>query len=150
MAEYRDLFESIRLAGAQLAAIAVDEPATSEALRQELQLPFLILCDTSKKVISAWGIFRAAKGGIAQPSVFVVDPDLRVRFHSVDKDAARVPARTVVDFLLAGMQSAPVPARRRIVFPSLIDCFRAARNTLRRSFTKDSGKKSSRAITDRR
>lgn len=133
MAEYRDRYESIRKAGADIAAVAVDEPAPSEAVRQELGLPFPILCDTRRELITAWGLLNAGeKGGIAKPAVFVIDRERRVRFRSVDRDAVRVPAGAVLEFLLSGMaKTMPERGLRRLAIPLFADWFRALRNTVR-------------------
>jgi peroxiredoxin len=133
LAEYRDLYESFRKAGADLAAIAADEPGCSEAVRQELGLPFPILCDTRRELISAWDLLNAReKGGIAKPAVFVIDRERRVRFASVDREAVRVPAAAVLEFLLGGMtKTMPERGLRRLSLPLITDWFRALRNTFR-------------------
>jgi peroxiredoxin len=133
LAEYRDLHESFRRAGTDLAAIAVDEPRRSEAVRQELGLPFPILCDTRRELISAWDLLNAReKGGIAKPAVFVIDRERRVRFASVDRDAVRVPGAAVLEFLLGGMtKTMPERGLRRLSIPLFADWFRALRNTFR-------------------
>lgn len=115
-----------------MVAIAVDPSEKAEAVRRELHLPFPILCDTSREVVQQWKIFNEReKGGIARPAVFVVDRDLTVRFQSVDTDAARVPARTVLLFLREGMPESAIPPHRRLTIPRLVDWLRAVRNALR-------------------
>jgi peroxiredoxin len=131
LAEYRERYDEIRRSGANVAALSVDEPARSEAVRQELQLPFPILCDTARKVVTDWGLLKREKGGIARPAVFVIDRDMRVLFASLDNDATRVPTDTVVGFLLSGKPAGPLQARRSLVIPRLTDWSRAIRNTLR-------------------
>ncbi|MGH9395615.1 MAG: hypothetical protein ACRD18_02020, partial [Terriglobia bacterium] len=86
-----------------------------------------ILCDTQRGVVTAWGILNEKeRGGIAVPSVFIIDRDLQVRFASVDRMAARVPASAVANFLISGMQPARAATRHR-VFPHLKDWLRALR-----------------------
>jgi peroxiredoxin Q/BCP len=132
LAEYRDRYEKIRRSGANVAALSVDEPERSEAVRQQLQLPFPILCDTARKIVTEWGLLnQREKGGIARPAVFVIDRDMRVLFASLDNDVTRVPTDTVVSFLLSEMPASPSKARRSLVIPRLTDWFRAIRNTLR-------------------
>ncbi len=131
MAEYRDRYDEIRSSGANVAALSVDESARSEAVRRELQLPFPILCDTARKVVTEWGLLMREKGGIARPAVFVIDRDMRVLFASLDNDAARVSTDTVVGFLLSGKPAGPLKARRSLIIPRPTDWFRAIRNTLR-------------------
>ena len=131
MAEYRDLYERIRNAGADVAGVAVDPPERSEAVRQQLRLQFPILCDTQRQVVREWGIFNAEeKGGLAKPAVFVVDRDCRIRFRSADETAMRIPAAAVVDFVAAGMQATPI-TRRRMGVPHPNEWVRALRNAVR-------------------
>jgi peroxiredoxin len=100
LAEYRDQYQKIRMAGGDVAAIAVDEPERSESVRQGLKLPFPILCDTRREVVKTWGVFNAGeKGGIAVPALFIVGPDLKIRFVSRDEVRKRVSAATIAEFL---------------------------------------------------
>jgi peroxiredoxin len=132
LAEYRDQYDEIRRSGANVAALSVDEPTRSAAVRQQLRLPFPILCDPARKIVTEWGLLNPReKGGIARPSVFVIDRDMRVHFASLDHDATRIPTETVVSFVLSGMPASPLRARRGLVIPRLKDWFRAIGNTLR-------------------
>jgi peroxiredoxin len=132
LAEYRDRYDQIRQTGTNFAALSVDEPERSEAVRQQLQLPFPILCDTGRKVVTEWGLLNPReKGGIARPAVFVIGRDMRVLFASMDNDATRVPTDTLVSFLLSGAPSGSPTARRSLVVPRLTDWFRAIRNAFR-------------------
>ncbi len=104
----------------------------SAAIRQELALPFPILSDVHRKVVKQWGILNPReRGGIAQPSVFVIDRDLRLRFRSTDRSSARIPAEQIAALLLNGEQAPPTlpsPQRR---WPRLSDWTRALRNAIR-------------------
>jgi peroxiredoxin len=132
LADYRDIWDKIRGAGADVAAIAVDPPERAESVRRQFELPFPILCDTRREVVRAWGVFEPEQfGGIAKPAVFVIDRERRVRFASIDREAVRVPAAAVVDFVAQGMPSAAAGAKRRFAWPGLSDFVRAARNALR-------------------
>ena len=129
MADYREHYDEIRASGADVVAASVDPAAKSEAVRRELHLPFLILCDTSRRVVQDWDIYNAReKGGIAKPAVFILDPGRLVRFASVDTVASRVPASEIAA-LLRRMRKDP-PARK-FKFPRLRDLFRAIRNMIR-------------------
>ena len=140
MTEYRDQYENIRLAGIDVAAVSVDEPAKSENVRLDLRLPFPILCDTERRLIAAWGILNEREmGGIAEAAVFVIDRERRVRFHSVDKTSSRVPTLAVVDFLRSGMQGS-VTAQRSRKFPRVEDWVRALRNAVRHGVRSPWGK----------
>ena len=111
-------------------AISVDGPEKSRAVRDELRLPFTILCDTQRNVVREWGVYNAReKGGIAKPAVFILDPKRIVRYVSVDEVASRVPASEIAR-LLRGETSA-LPAQRRTVIPRPGNFFSATRNSIR-------------------
>ena len=100
MAEYAREYPAIRAAGADVAALSVDSADRSEALRDQLALPFPILGDVSRAVVQAWDLYNPREmGGIAVPAVFVIGPDLVVRWRSVDSTRERVSADGVLRFL---------------------------------------------------
>ena len=110
-----------------MAAVSVDAPDKSEALRVELSLPFPILCDTERNVVKDWGVYNSReRGGIAMPAIFVIDRDRMVSYVSVDAVAIRVTVAEVVSLLRSAAKARPV--RRRIHFPRLSDWVRAIRN----------------------
>jgi peroxiredoxin len=59
---------------------------------------FQILSDADKKTIIEYGILNAAEhGGIAHPSIFILDTQGRIRYMHVGKDAQdRPPDETIV------------------------------------------------------
>jgi peroxiredoxin len=137
LAEYRDAYESLRAAGANLVAVSVDAPEKSEAVRRDWQLPFLILSDRRRRVVQEWGIYNAReKGGIAKPAVFLLSPDLTVRFASVDQVASRVPATEIVRLLREGTQAAAV--NRKSIVPGPATFLVAIRGAFRMGATQDS------------
>ena len=133
MAGYSDHAAAFRDAGFDLAALSVDEPVRSEAVRREYGLPFPILYDTRRDVIGTWGVInRNEKGGIAIPATLVFDRDRRVLFSSLDGEFNRVDAKALLEYLRrpeAG--SVPHAPRRRILFASLGDYWRAIRRAFR-------------------
>ena len=133
MAEYREQYQAISAAGASLVAVSVDAPEKSEAVRQQLQLPFPILSDSERRIVQEWGIYNPnEKGGIAKPAVFILAPDRTVRFVSVDGVSARVPAADVVGMLQE--QKDTMPTGRKRLIPGPATFFRAIRNGLRLGF----------------
>jgi peroxiredoxin len=131
LAEYQRRLDDIRAAGADVAALSVDSPARSEALRAQLGLAFPILCDTARTVVRAWDLYnRKEMRGIAIPAVFVIGPDRRVRYRSIDRTAARVDTAGVLAFL-RGAATAAAPSRRAIV-PGLREIARVIANVIRR------------------
>ena len=115
MAEYREHYNEIREAGAGLVAVSVDPPESSEALRQQLSLPFTILCHTGRRLVQEWDIYNEReKGGIAKPAIFVIGPDRRVRYASVDSVVTRVPASEILRVLRTGTETHDVQRKRYI------------------------------------
>lgn len=54
---------------------------------------FQILSDSEKKTIISYGILNAGEhGGIAHPSIFIVDKEGRIRFLHVGKDPTDRPS----------------------------------------------------------
>ena len=134
MAEYRDHYAELRAAGAEVAALSVDEPARSRAVADDLKLPFTLLCDPRREVVTAFGVFnRAEKGGIAIPSVFVIDRAMVVRFRVLETVGTRVNPGDLVEIVRsvkggAEPQALPRPAR---VWPGAM-FLRATLNSFRR------------------
>ena len=131
MAEYAGNCDAIRAAGAEIAALSVDAPARSEAVRSELRLPFPILSDASRTVVCAWDLYNPKEmGGIAVPAVFVIGPDRRIRYRSIDTTRARVATDGVLGFL-RGDATADAIARVQ-VRAGFGDFARAIANVVRR------------------
>jgi peroxiredoxin len=131
LADYREHYQEVRSAGASVVAVAVDAPDKSEALRVHLSLPFLILCDTERRVVKDWGIYNSReKGGIATPAVFIIDPGHVVRYAAVDGVVRRVPATEVVSLLQNAAEGQPV--RRRVHVPLFSEWMSAIRNSIQR------------------
>lgn len=131
MADYREHYNEIRTAGGKLVAVSVDPPNRSEELRQQLSLPFPILCDTGRHLVQQWDIYNPReKGGIAKPAIFVIGPDRRVRYAAVDTVYARVPASEIIRVLETSTET-PNAQRKRYI-PRFADWLRAFRNALRR------------------
>jgi peroxiredoxin len=132
LAEYRDVWDKIRGAGADVAGVVVDPPERAEAVRRQLGLQFPILCDTKREVVREWNVFEPEQfGGIAKPAVFVVDRDRRVRFASIDREAVRVPTAVVADFVAQGMPAQLGEPERRFALPGIGHFARATSNALR-------------------
>ena len=129
MADYRDNYQRIQAADAGVVGVSVDTPDQAEPMRQELQLPFPILCDTERRVIRDWDIYNPREHkGIPVPSVFLVDRDRNVRYVSRDGIAMRVAASEVALFLESGSNANDM--QRKLQVPSPADFYRGVRNSL--------------------
>lgn len=103
LAKLRDHFPRLRERGADLVAISPEPPATSRVLAADLSLPFRLLSDSDGAVIDAFGArngFRAARPVLPHASVFLLDNDGVVRFHSIDRNyKKRTTVRTILGWL---------------------------------------------------
>ena len=116
MAEYREHLAEIKAAGAGLVAISVDKPEESQAFKQSLHLPFPLLCDVERKVVSEWGLLNTGEhGGIAYPATWVIDQTRTVRFRSLDQKTSRVDLGTLLAFLRGDEDGAPEPKRSKLL-----------------------------------
>ena len=116
MAEYREHLAEIKAAGAGLVAISVDKPEESQAFKQSLHLPFPLLCDVERKVVSEWGLLNTGEhGGIAYPATWVIDQKRTVRFRSLDQKTSRVDLGTLLAFLRGDEDGAPEPKRSKLL-----------------------------------
>jgi peroxiredoxin len=130
LAEYARDYPAIRATGADVAALSVDSPARAAALRTQLQLPFVLLCDPERAVVRDWDVYNAREmGGIAIPSVFVIGPDRYIRYRSVDATSKRVSTEGVLA-LLRGKGDRETIGRERVRV-GLRDFARAIGNAFR-------------------
>jgi peroxiredoxin len=92
-------YGKIKQAGGELIAISVDEQSFAWSMAQTTGAKFQILSDAEKKTITEYGIVNAAEhGGIAHPSIFVLDKEGRIRYMHVGKDAQdRPPDETILE-----------------------------------------------------
>lgn len=90
-----------------------------------------MLCDAERVVIREWDLLNGReRGGIAKPSVFVIDPGLSVRYAAVDTVARRVQAAHIISVLQTGREE--VQIRPKTYWPRAGDWVRAMRNNSRK------------------
>ena len=119
MAGYRDHFAEIEAADAGLVAISVDKPEESQAFKRSLHLPFPLLCDVEREVVSEWGLLNTGEhGGIAYPATWVIDQTRTVRYRSLDQTMSRVDRGSLLAFLRGEEDATPEP-KRSLLLPDL-------------------------------
>jgi peroxiredoxin len=128
LAEYRDRYDEIRAVGADLVAISIDPPERSQELRSDLGLPFTVLSDVSRIVIRDFGVLNPReRGGVALPSVFIIDRERGVVFSAKDHKMKRVPATGVL-LRLRDPRAFATASSLRACVPRPRDFFLAIRN----------------------
>ncbi len=139
MAAYRGHFGEFQEAGASLTAISVDPPERSRKLARSLDLPFSILCDTDRRVVTEWNLLNTKeRGGIAFPAIWIIDRDCKVLFRSVDRTAARVRVDPVLAALRGELGTQPAP-RRSAVLPDPGTAFRTITSMVSGLFKRRAG-----------
>lgn len=91
--------------GVRLAAVSVDSPEALRNLRADLGLRYELLSDAGREVVRAWGLLNPReRGGIAFPSVFVLDSGGKIVYRSLDRTASRADVTSILNFLRAYRQ----------------------------------------------
>ena len=96
-------------------------------------LPFELLCDEKKDVITLYGLLNPFEhGGIARPAIFIIRPDGNICYRSIDGTARRVDLNHVLEFLGTlhknQRQVLHEAVPQKWIFPSLITMVRTMRN----------------------
>jgi len=124
LAEFAENSDAFRAVDVRLAALSVDRPDRSEAVRLQYGLQFPLLSDTEGRVVRQWNLFDPEeRGGIAIPAIFLLDPGLRVLSAIRGTVVSRVRASDMLLFVrerqVASDGAARQPPRNRVVFPKL-------------------------------
>jgi peroxiredoxin len=92
-------YEKIKEAGADLIAISADDQNYAWSMGQTTGAKFQMLSDSDHSVIESYGVLNAKEhGGIAHPSVFIVDKEGRIRYMYVGKNPTdRPPDENIVE-----------------------------------------------------
>lgn len=92
-------YEKIKQAGADLIAISADAQDYAWSMAQTTGAKYQILSDSDRKVIQSYGILNPKEnGGIAHPTIIIVDKAGVIRYLYVGKDPQdRPPDETVIE-----------------------------------------------------
>ena len=107
---FRDSCSELAGLNATILGISVDLPWTLHRFRVEENLPFRLLSDFDHTTIEAYGIvddnFSGYHSGVAQRSVFVVDPAGKIAWSWVSTEQGQLPE--IAEVCAAVEQLAPV------------------------------------------
>ncbi len=122
-ADIRDNYKRIRKTGTRVFALSVDAPEQSAAVIKEMELPFELLSDVDKQVITEWDLVNPYEhDGIAAPATFVIRPSGIIGLRSLDNPFMRVGINYVIDYLEL-LKRRPMrlsetpPYERHLMFP---------------------------------
>ena len=92
--------------------VSVDSVYSHEAFSRELGgLPFDLIADFERKTVDAWGVRRTdleGYDGVPRRSLFILDPEMRVRWRWITSPEQRLPD---TDQVLAEAAKLGPPAR---------------------------------------
>jgi peroxiredoxin Q/BCP len=98
---FRDLWKELQKAGVVVLGVSADSPASHAKFAGKYRLPFTLLSDPERKVMTAWGaygekiLYGKKTTGVIRSTVWV-SPDGTVRKHWARvADAAKHPAQVL-------------------------------------------------------
>jgi thioredoxin-dependent peroxiredoxin len=95
--EYKKRNIALYESGATLIAVCSDDAQTAAALVERENLPFRVLLDEDEEVLGAWGLREST--GERRTATFVVDKSGCVVWRAIDREAERVPAAQVLEWV---------------------------------------------------
>ena len=133
LADYRDRIQAFEKIGVKIVALSVDTPEVSTRMKELVKLPFTLLCDSERTLISAWQLLNVREPRTASPATLLLDAALRVRFATLDDGYAAATVDDVLVHCKALMRGQKPRAQPRRVFriPGLMWWIRGARDEWR-------------------
>jgi peroxiredoxin len=96
--ELQSYYSQFKARGAEIVALAYQDLARAQQMRDLVQASYPILADAQHAVADAYGVFDLLGDGVATPAVFVIDRAGHVTWSYVGKDASdRPPASDVLN-----------------------------------------------------
>jgi hypothetical protein len=119
----------------QVFALSTDSPEQSKNLIKKMNFPFTLLCDEDKKVIDLFNLRNTFEHeGIAYPGTFIINPEGKICYRSLDGTFNRVDLKDELTFLEQlhkdcghTMEKGP---KKSWILPSPKDNWRMAMNML--------------------
>jgi alkyl hydroperoxide reductase subunit AhpC len=137
LAEIQKNYDTYTKFNTRVFALSTDSPKQSENIIKRIHLSFTLLCDEDRKVVDMFKLRNPFEhGGIAYPATFIINPEGKICYRSLDGTANRVDLTDELSFLEqihsdAGhsMQTKP---KKSWVVPSLKDTWRMSMNMISR------------------
>ena len=135
MAEIEKNYSTYEKLNTRVFALSTDSPRQSQNLVRKLGLSFTLLCDVDKKIIDLYDLRNPLEhDGIAYPATFIISPDGKIRYRSLDGTAKRVDLTDELAFLEQLHKDSdhirPAKPDKAWVIPSLKDNWRISMNMI--------------------
>ncbi len=100
MAEIQNHHDTYTQYNTKVFALATDSPEQSEPIIEKLNLSFKLLCDEERMVVDLFNLRNPFEhDGIAQPATFIINPQGKICYRSIDGTANRVDLTDELSFL---------------------------------------------------
>ena len=135
MAEIEKNYHTYTRLDTRVFALSTDSPRQSQNLIRKLGLSFTLLCDVDKKVIDLFDLRNPLEhDGIAYPATFIISPDGKNRYRSLDGTAKRVDLTDELAFLEQIQKDSghirQTKPKKAWIIPSLKDNWRISMNMI--------------------
>ena len=142
MAEVKKQIDRIESTDTRVFALSADAPARSAGFKKQMRLPFELLCDPEKKVVSLFHLLNSHEhDGIAYPAIFVINSQGRIVYRSLDRTANRVRLDEVLAFLEKLQKNPSVEKtggeQKVFIIPSLAEMWQIVQNMIFRGSPAD-------------
>jgi peroxiredoxin len=106
MCTFRDALSNLESLDAQVIGISVNDPFSNKAFHEMNMLNFPLLCDYTREVVRAYGVFHEDFAGlkgytVAKRSVFVLDRDGVIHYKWVSENPGVEPHYKEIEAKLA-------------------------------------------------
>ena len=114
-------------------ALSTDKPEQSLSLKQDMDLPFELLCDPNRTMLKAWDLLNPFEhGGVAVPAVIIINPEGILCFMSVGGTASRTQLTEILAFLKKQNEDRDYTLNlkkgRKLVIPGPVSLWQMSRN----------------------
>jgi len=135
LAEIQKKHDTYMKFNTQVFALSVDPLKQSQNIIEKMKLPFKLLCDEDKHVIDLYHLKNPFEhDGIAKPATFIINPEGKVCYRSLDGTANRVDLSDELQFLEklhndAGYKMGNAP-KKSLIIPSPKNMWRMSLNMI--------------------
>ncbi len=105
---FRDEITRVRLAGAEVVGVSLDDVSSHEAFAAKYRVPFPLLADVDARAATAYGVLSSRVGlRFARRDTFIVDPSGRIARHYPSVDPKENVAQVIADLAMLGAKPKP-------------------------------------------
>jgi len=135
LAEIQKYHDTYTKLDTRVFALSTDSSRQSANLVRKLKLSFTLLCDEDRKVVDLFDLRNPLEhDGIARPATFIINPEGKIRYRSLDGTAKRVDLADELAFLEQLQKDSghaqPARPKKAWILPSPKDNWRISMNMI--------------------